>query len=52
MNIAMFIAVASSSRMRQDISKQFLTINDKSVIIYTLEIFQKYPAIDAMIVVS
>ena len=51
MNIAMIIAGGSGSRMRQDIPKQFLTVNEKPVIIYTLEVFQKHPAIDEIIVV-
>lgn len=36
--------------MQQDIPKQFLTINDCPVIIYTLEAFQKHPEIDAIAV--
>ena len=37
--------------MHQDIPKQFLTINDRPVIIYTLENFQKHPDIDVIAVV-
>lgn len=51
MNIAMIIAGGTGSRMRQDIPKQFLTVNEKPVIVYTLEVFQKHPAIDEIIVV-
>lgn len=51
MNIAMIIAGGSGNRMHQDIPKQFLTVNEKPVIIYTLEVFQKHPAIDEIIVV-
>lgn len=51
MNIAMLIAGGSGSRMHQDIPKQFLTVNEKPVIVYTLEVFQKHPAIDEIIVV-
>ena len=51
MNIAMIIAGGSGSRMHQDIPKQFLTVNEKPVIIYTLEVFQKHPAIDEIIVI-
>ena len=39
MNTAMIIAGGSGNRMHQDIPKQFLTVNEKPVIIYTLEIF-------------
>lgn len=51
MNIAMLIAGGSGSRMHQDIPKQFLTVNEKPIIVYTLEAFQKHPAIDEIIVV-
>jgi 2-C-methyl-D-erythritol 4-phosphate cytidylyltransferase len=51
MNIALIIAGGSGVRMHQDIPKQFLTINDRPVIVYTLEVFQKHPEIDAIAVV-
>lgn len=51
MNTAMIIAGGTGNRMHQDIPKQFLTVNEKPVIIYTLEVFQKHPAIDEIIVV-
>lgn len=51
MNIAMLIAGGKGARMNQDIPKQFLNINDKPVIVYTLQAFQQHPQIDAIIVV-
>lgn len=51
MNIAMLIAGGSGQRMRQDIPKQFINVNDRPVIVYTLEAFQKHPNIDAIAVV-
>lgn len=51
MNIALIIAGGSGQRMGQDIPKQFLNVQDKPVIIYTLEAFQKHPNIDAIEVV-
>ena len=51
MNIAMIIAGGSGQRMGQDIPKQFLTVNDRPVIIYTLEAFERHPQIDAIAVV-
>ncbi len=51
MNIAMLIAGGKGVRTNQDIPKQFLNINDKPIIIYTLQAFQKHPEIDAIIVV-
>lgn len=51
MNIAIIIAGGSGHRMGQDIPKQFINVNDKPIIIYTLESFQKHPQIDAIEVV-
>lgn len=50
-NIALLIAGGSGNRMGQDIPKQFLTVNERPVIIYTLEAFQKHPEIDEIAVV-
>lgn len=46
MNIALIIAGGSGQRMNQEIPKQFLNVNDKPVIIYTLDAFQRHPYID------
>lgn len=51
MNIALIIAGGTGNRMHQDIPKQFLNVNDKPVIIYTLEAFQRHPNIDRIVVV-
>lgn len=51
MNIALIIAGGSGFRMGQDIPKQFLNVYNKPVIIYTLEVFQQHPDIDAIEVV-
>ena len=51
MNIAMIIAGGSGQRMNQDIPKQFINVNDKPVIVYTLEAFQRHPNIEAIAVV-
>lgn len=49
--IALLIAGGSGNRMGQSIPKQFLTVNERPVIVYTLEAFQKHPEIDAIAVV-
>lgn len=51
MNIGMIIAGGVGTRTCQDIPKQFINVNDKPVIVYTLEAFQKHPNIDAIEVV-
>lgn len=51
MNIALIIAGGVGARMHQSIPKQFLTVNDRPVIVYTLEAFERHPEIDAIAVV-
>lgn len=51
MNIALLTAGGIGNRMGQDIPKQFMTIDNKPVIIYTMEAFQHSPMIDAIAVV-
>ncbi len=50
-NIGLIIAGGSGNRMHQDIPKQFITVNERPVIVYTLEAFEKHPEIDAIAVV-
>ena len=50
-NIALLIAGGSGNRMGQSIPKQFLTVNERPVIVYTLEAFQRHPEIDSIAVV-
>lgn len=52
MNIALLTAAGNGTRMGQDIPKQFMHINNKPLIIYTMEKFQNHPAIDAILVVT
>lgn len=51
MNIALLTAAGKGTRTNQDIPKQFLHVNNKPIIIYTLEAFQKHPNIDEICVV-
>lgn len=51
MNIALIIAGGKGVRMNQEIPKQFLTVNEKPVIVYTMEAFQRHADIDAIAVV-
>lgn len=50
-NLALIIAGGSGARMHQSIPKQFLSVNERPVIIYTLETFQNHADIDAIAVV-
>ena len=51
MNIAMIIGGGNGQRMKNEIPKQFLNVNDKPVILYTMEAFQKHPDVDEIGVV-
>ena len=52
MNIALLTAAGSGSRMHQDIPKQFLHVDNKPIIIYTMQAFENNPQIDAIVVVT
>ena len=49
---ALLTAAGSGSRMGQDIPKQFMHVENKPLIIHTMEAFQRHPSIDAIIVVT
>ncbi len=51
MNIALLTAGGVGNRMGQDIPKQFMTIDNIPVIIYTMQAFQRHPSVDAIAVV-
>lgn len=50
MNIAILTAGGVGSRTHQDLPKQFITVDNKPIIIYTLEAFQRHPNIDEIYV--
>lgn len=51
MNIAIILAGGVGTRMKRDIPKQFISVYDKPILLYTLEGFQKHPQIDFIEVV-
>ena len=51
MNIAILTAAGIGTRMNQTIPKQFMEIEGKPLIVYTIERFQKHPDIDSIIIV-
>lgn len=51
MNIALITAGGIGTRMHNDIPKQFINVEDKPLIIYTLEKFESHPSIDSICVV-
>jgi len=48
MTIALIIAGGIGSRMGADIPKQFVQVNGKPILFYTLESFEKHPMVDAI----
>ena len=50
MNYAIITAGGIGSRMNNNIPKQFINIDDKPLILYTLEVFEKHPSIDGICV--
>ena len=52
MVVALLTAAGTGSRMGQDIPKQFIHVQNKPVIAYTLERFQNSPQIDEIVLVT
>ena len=51
MNVAVIFAGGVGQRMgNRDIPKQFLQMHQKPIIIYTLEVFEKHPEIDSIVI--
>lgn len=49
---ALLTAAGVGSRMHQEIPKQFMHVDNKPLIVYTLEKFQNHPNIDAIVLVT
>lgn len=52
MVVALLTAAGAGTRIGQDIPKQFRHVDNKPLIIHTMEAFQKHPSVDAIIVVT
>ena len=48
MTVAIVIAGGVGSRMGADIPKQFVLVDGKPVLFYTLEAFERHPLVDAV----
>lgn len=51
MNAAIILAGGTDARFQMDVPKQFINVNNRPLIVYTLETFQKHEDIDEIIVV-
>ena len=49
--IALLLAGGSGLRMQDEVPKQFIIVNEKPVIVYSLEVFEKHPEVDSIAVV-
>ena len=52
MVVALLTAAGTGTRMGQDIPKQFIHVENKPIIIHTMEAFQLHPSVDAIMVVT
>ena len=52
MVVALLTAAGTGARMGQDIPKQFIHVDNKPIIVHTMEAFQRHPSIDAILVVT
>ena len=50
MNIALLLAAGTDPTFRMDIPKQFVNVNNRPIIVYTMEAFQNHPEIDVIMV--
>lgn len=51
-NIAVILAGGSGARLGSDVPKQFLEIDGRTILEYSIEAFENHPAIDAIAIVS
>lgn len=50
MTTAIILAAGTDRRFEMDIPKQFVNVNNRPLVVYTLECFEKHPEIDEIIV--
>ena len=52
MNIALIVFAGKGTRIHSQIPKQFIRINKKEIVAYTIDVFQKHPLIDEIVLVT
>ena len=52
MNIALIVAAGSGTRMGLETPKQFVLVKDKPLLYYSVRIFETYPELDAIVLVT
>lgn len=52
MNIAIILAAGSGERMKSDVSKQFILVNDLPLFMYSIKAFNQNRSIDSIFIVT
>ena len=52
MNIALILAAGSGTRMGLETPKQFVLVKDKPLLYYSVKMFESYPELDAIVLVT
>ena len=52
MNIALILAAGSGTRMGMDTPKQFVLVKDKPLLYYSVNMFETYPEVEAIVLVT
>lgn len=51
MNIALILAGGADPKFKMRVPKQFVNVDNRPIIVYTMQVFQKHPEIDEIVVV-
>ena len=52
MNVALIVFAGLGTRINSSVPKQFIKINGKEMVLYTIDVFQNHPEIDEIILVT
>ena len=52
MNIALIVAAGSGTRMGMETPKQFVLVKDKPLLFYSVNMFETYPELDSIVIVT
>lgn len=52
MNIALIVFGGTGQRIKSNVPKQFIKINNKELVAYTIETFEKHPLVDEIVLIT
>ena len=52
MNIALIVFAGKGTRIHSKTPKQFIKVKNKNIVAYTIDVFDKHPLIDGIILVT